>query len=130
MAISSVFSLPMVDTKKYIFTPVFTIYFKIYIYQLQYLLFLFLVAYIIWYGTWTTAAKNIIQNFVANVGATPYWAINKAYGAGALTFKKSITDAYSQGKTLNDPWTVVQNAFNKKLLPQDTNGIYLVLSSR
>jgi hypothetical protein len=28
---------------------------------------------------------------------------------------------------LTDPWTVVQNAFNKKLLPQDTNGIYLVL---
>jgi hypothetical protein len=98
--------------------------------SVQCLLIIFLAAYIIWYGTWTTAAKNIVQNFVANVGATPYWAINKAYGAGTLTFKKSITDAYSQGKTLNDPWSVVQNAFNKALLPQDTNGIYLVLSSR
>jgi Phosphate-induced protein 1 conserved region len=97
----------------------------------QCFLFLFLAAYIIWYGTWTTAAQNIIQNFVANVGATPFWAINKAYGAGALTFKKSISDAaYSQGKNLTDPWSVVQNAFNKALLPQDTNGIYLVLSSR
>jgi hypothetical protein len=96
----------------------------------MFFLLLILGAYIIWYGTWTAAAQNIIQNFVANVGATPFWAINKAYGAGPVTFKKSISDAYSQGKTLEDPWSVVQNAFDKALLPQDTNGIYLVLSSR
>jgi len=97
-------------------------------------LFLFLVVYIIWYGTWTTSAKSIIQNFVTNLGATPFWAINKAYGAGVITFKKGIDDAaYSQGKNLTNSmtvWNVVQNALNKALLPKDTNGIYLVLSSR
>jgi hypothetical protein len=87
--------------------------------------------YIIWYGTWTTAAKNIVQNFVTNVGATAWWAINKPYGVGKLTFKSAISDStYSQGKNLTEPWYVVQNAFNKALLPKDTNGIYLVLSSR
>jgi len=89
--------------------------------------------YIIWYGTWTTSAKSIIQNFVTNLGATPFWAINKAYGAGAITFKQGIDDAaYSQGKNLTNSmtvWSVVQNALNKALLPKDTNGIYLVLSS-
>ena len=91
----------------------------------------FLVVYIIWYGTWTDSAKNIVLNFVANVGTTPFWAINNAYGVGAITFKQSIDDAeYSQGKNLTNPWDAVQNAFNKDLLPKDTDGIYLVLSSR
>ena len=94
--------------------------------------FHFTVAYIIWYGTWTTAAKNIILTFVKNVGTTAWWKINNAYGGvGALTFGAAAADAaYSQGKTLSNPWNVVQNAFNKNLLPKNTNGVYLVLSSR
>ena len=93
------------------------------------------VAYIIWYGTWTTAAKNIVRTFVRNIGATAWWRINNAYsGVGALTYGKDVDDAaYSQGKTFASDfavWNVVQNAFNKNLLPKDTNGIYLVLSSR
>jgi Phosphate-induced protein 1 conserved region len=96
--------------------------------------FFSLVVYIIWYGTWTASAKSIILNFVTNLGATPFWAINNAYGVGAITFKQDIDDsAYSQGKSLTNPltvWNIVQNAFNNALLPQDTNGIYLVLSSR
>jgi hypothetical protein len=90
-----------------------------------------IVVYIIWYGTWTTSAKSIIQNFVTNLGATTFWAINKPYGVGTIAFKGAIDDAtYSQGKNLTNPWNVVQNAFNKALLPKDTNAIYLVLSSR
>jgi hypothetical protein len=87
--------------------------------------------YIIWYGTWAASEKNIIQTFVSTLGSTAWWGINKAYGVGTLTFKTGIDDAtYSQGKNLTKPWTVVQNAFDNKLLPEDTNGIYLVLSSR
>jgi hypothetical protein len=75
--------------------------------------------YIIWYGTWTDLAKNIILNFVANVGTTPFWAINKAYGVGEITIKQSIDDAeYSQGKNLTSPWDVVQNALNKVCFPR------------
>jgi hypothetical protein len=93
---------------------------------------LFLAAYIIWYGTWTTAAKNIILNFVSNVGATPYWAINNGYLVGNLVYKGSANDAYSQGTSLpqSSVLNVVVNAFNRGLLPRDPNGIYLVLSSR
>jgi hypothetical protein len=32
--------------------------------------FFAIAAYIIWYGTWTASAKNIVQQFVANVGNT------------------------------------------------------------
>jgi Phosphate-induced protein 1 conserved region len=91
----------------------------------------FLVLYIIWYGTWTQSAKTIIQNFVSNLGGTPFWAINNAYGVGNIVYKGDIDDSgYSQGTNLTTPWNVVQNAFDKALLPQDTNAIYLVLSSR
>ena len=91
----------------------------------------FLVLYIIWYGTWSQSAKMIIQNFVMNLGETPYWAINKAYGVGKLVFRGDIDDPdYSQGKNLTNPWNVVQNIFDKELLPKDQDAIYLVLSSR
>ena len=75
---------------------------------------------------------NIIQNFVSNVGATTWWAINKPYGVGNLVFKQAISDSYSQGSSLttSSVWSVVYNAMTKGLLPKDTNGIYLVLSSR
>ena len=92
---------------------------------------LFVVAYIIWYGTWTVSAKNIILNFVQNVGTTAWWRINYAYGGvGPLCFGKAVHDAYSQGTYLSNPWQVVQDAFNNNLLPKDINGIYLVISSR
>ena len=48
----------------------------------------FSVVYLIWYGTWTTSAKNIIQNFVTNLGSTAWWGINKAYGVGTVAFGK------------------------------------------
>ena len=40
---------------------------------------------------------------------------------------------YSQGKNLTntwDVWMVVQNALDKDLLPQNPDGIYVVVSSR
>ncbi len=87
-------------------------------------------AYIIWYGTWDPLSKAIIENFVSGVGNTPWWAINKAYGVGPLVYKGSYSDVnYSQGKTLNTPWSVVNNALTNRLLPTDTNGIYLVITS-
>jgi hypothetical protein len=46
--------------------------------------FFAIAAYIIWYGTWTASAKNIVQQFVANVGNTGWWAINQGYGVGRL----------------------------------------------
>ena len=76
--------------------------------------------------------KNITVNFASNLGRTAWWGINKAYGVGPITYRGSATDLYSKGKVLNtrDVFGVVQNAFNKSLLPKDPNAIYLVLSSR
>jgi hypothetical protein len=76
---------------------------------------------------------SIIQNFVTNIGAKPWWAITKGYSnVGALTFKKAISDNYSQGKdlTLQSIWNIVSNAISSGQLPGDSNGVYLVLSSR
>jgi len=71
---------------------------------------------------------------VKNIGSTAWWRINNAYGGvGPLTYGGAASDAYSQGRTFandNAIWNVVQNAINRRLLPQNTNGIYLVLSSR
>ena len=91
------------------------------------------VAYIIWYGTWTSTAKNIIQNFVSGIGGTPWWAINGPYGGvGKVVLGGTASDNYSQGKSLTDQavWNVVVNAVNSGYLPANTNGIYLVITSR
>ena len=95
--------------------------------------FLFISAvYAIYYGLWPTTSVSIVQNFLANIGATPWWAINKGYGVNNLVYKSSINDNYSQGKilTLGSIWNVVTRALNLNLLPKDPNGVYLVLTSR
>ena len=72
-------------------------------------------------------------NFVKNVGATSWWAINKPYGVGPITFKAAAFDNnYSQGKTLttSSTWSVVATAINAGKFPLDPNAIYLLLSSR
>ena len=95
--------------------------------------FLFISAvYAIYYGLWPTTSVSIVQNFLANIGATPWWAINKGYGVNNLVYKSSINDNYSQGKilTLGYIWNVVTRALNLNLLPKDPNGVYLVLTSR
>ena len=90
-----------------------------------------LVAYIKWYGNWQSDAQAIIENFITNIGSTPWWAINHGYGGvGPLVYKSSIVDSYSQGTQLDNPWSVVQNGFDNNLLPQDPNAIYIVLSTR
>ena len=91
------------------------------------------VVYILWYGTWTTTQQNLVLNFVRNIGATPWWAINKPYGVGAITFKSAAFDInYSQGKTLttSSTWSAVATAINAGKFPLNSNAIYLVLSSR
>jgi hypothetical protein len=69
-----------------------------------------------------------------NIGTTPYWAINSAYGgAGKVVFKNAIIDSnYSQGKNLTytSTFNLVVNILSKGTLPFDTNGIYVVLTSR
>jgi hypothetical protein len=90
------------------------------------------VAYIIWYGNWPAADKDIVLNFVNNVGSSAWWAMNNDYLVSKLTFGAAITDAYSLGKSLtpDSANAIAQNALEKGLLPKNTNGIYLVMTSR
>jgi hypothetical protein len=72
-------------------------------------------------------------NFVKNIGSTAWWAINKGYGVGKIVYMSAIDDTtYSQGKSLTVDSTknIVELAMTNGLLPQDTNSIYTVLSSR
>jgi len=88
--------------------------------------------YLIWYGALTASSKTLMQNFVTGLGSTAWWGINKPYGVGNLTFKKAVADNYSQGKNLTTStvWSSVWNAISTQQLPLDSNGIYLVISSR
>jgi hypothetical protein len=69
-----------------------------------------------------------------NIGTTPYWAVNSAYGgAGKVVYKNAIIDSnYSQGKNLTytSTFNLVVNLLAKQTLPFDTNGIYVVMTSR
>lgn len=101
-------------------------------YLIKHVFLLILAVYAIYYGNWPATPKSIVQNFLVNIGVTPWWAINKGYGVNNLVYKSSINDNYSQGTvlTLGSIWNVVTRALNLNLLPKDPNGVYLVLSSR
>ena len=103
--------------------------------------------YLIWYGCWTNncgdngsdTTTNLVSDFASNVGATPYFAINTGYPdvngyhpSGAVFFGGSVYDAnYSLGLELteDDIKSVVKNTIESNRLPQDPNGIYIVLAS-
>ncbi|WP_321474440.1 hypothetical protein [uncultured Paludibaculum sp.] len=97
-------------------------------------------AYVIWYGNWnqgngtdTPAGQQIVRDFLSNVGNSPYFSINTTYpGVSGLVLRGAeYTDTGSQGTRLTDSKVkaVVSNAITKGLLPNDTNGVYFVLTS-
>ncbi|KAF2990070.1 EXORDIUM family protein [Methylocystis sp. MJC1] len=95
--------------------------------------------YYIWYGNWgTNTAQTILPNLAASIGGSPYFNINTTYYNGSGTrvsnlvkFAGSATDNYSQGATLSDTavQSIVSNAIATNALPNDTNGVYFVLTS-
>jgi hypothetical protein len=89
--------------------------------------------YIIWYGNWAgNSAIQIITNFVQNLGNTAWWNIDRAYNnTSPIIYRGSAYDSYSQGTQLTDSsiFWIVDGAIYYGVLPYDTNGIYLVLTS-
>jgi hypothetical protein len=100
--------------------------------------------YVIWYGDWTQTngtdtaqGQQIVRDFLHAIGGSPYFAINTTYSTstttitGNLSFAGETSDQYSRGKRLSPAGllAVVTNSFVSNSLPEDTNGIYVVLSS-
>lgn len=98
--------------------------------------------YIIYYGNWDTADQTIINTWAQSLGGTGLYNINTTYYDGAtpanyisnsLGFNRTTNtyhDNYSLGKNLTDAnvQTIVANAISGGHLPDDTNGVYFVLT--
>ncbi|HEX3187941.1 MAG TPA: hypothetical protein VHQ94_24295 [Pyrinomonadaceae bacterium] len=101
--------------------------------------------YVIWYGCWdeicgngNTATQAIIEDFLSNIGGSPYFQINAMYAngsgqapSGATFFGGQVHDQYSQGLELTstDIAEIVENQIVTNGLPQDPAGIWLVIAS-
>jgi len=98
--------------------------------------------YYIWYGNWAQdpTANAILTDYAANVGGSPYFAINTTYGdtvgnvpntPQTIKYVSSVSDSGSLGTSLGDSsiWTLVTNALNAHTLPVDPNGVYFVLTA-
>jgi hypothetical protein len=96
--------------------------------------------YIIWYGNWSTKDKSIIDYYFEHLGGTTQEKINTTYSdstgkhiQNALkhSSKDDYHDNYSLGKSLSGDsqiQAIVANAIKDDHLPNDTNGIYFVLT--
>jgi hypothetical protein len=96
--------------------------------------------YIIWYGNWSAKDKSIIDYYFEHLGGTTQEKINTTYSdssnksiPNALNHSASddYHDNYSLGKSLSgdsEIQKIVANAIKAKHLPNDTNGIYFVLT--
>ena len=91
------------------------------------------VIYIIWYGNWTgNNGTAIIRNFVQGLGSTAWWNITRQYNnTEPITFGGSTYDNYSQGTSLTPDlvFASIQMGLISGALPNDTNGMYFVLTS-
>jgi hypothetical protein len=97
--------------------------------------------YIIWYGNWTKKDKAVIDFYFSHLGGSTQNKINTTYTDNTNkkvpnVVKHNATtddyhDNYSLGKSINGSGpiqTIVANAIKNKHLPNDTNGIYFVLT--
>jgi len=103
--------------------------------------------YFIWYGCWNnncgfagdTKTQEVLIDFAISVGNRPYIQINSLYpdstGAapnGTIIFGGDVIDAsYSHGVDLtqSDITGMISDQVNNFRLPQDPNGIYVILAS-
>lgn len=98
--------------------------------------------YVIWYGNWSgNSAVNLMTALLSNIGGSPYYNINTTYYSvsgstqthltNAVHYAGSSADNYSRGATLSDAdiATIVQSKISAGAFPNDTNGLYMVLTS-
>lgn len=102
--------------------------------------------YLIFYGCWGTCglsgdplALSILTDFMSTVGNTPYMSINSTYtdsaglpASAALVYGGMALDSsYSHGAdlTTSDIEGIILDQFTSFSLPQDADGIYVVVAS-
>ncbi|CAF3625071.1 unnamed protein product [Rotaria sp. Silwood1] len=99
--------------------------------------------HIVYYGNWTTAQMNIVNTFIATIGNTAWFNIEKSYyyqatsisskvyTTGPLTLGSITTDHYSYGTQLSDSSipNIIYNHIRSGQLQNDPHGIYLLLSA-
>ena len=99
--------------------------------------------YYIWYGDWSgDTATNILTKMMKNVSGSRWYNINttyygvsggvKTYVPNLINYVAATTDAYTYGKSLSDAQIeqVVADAITSGRLPQDSNAVYFVLTSK
>ena len=103
--------------------------------------------YMIWYGCWAdncglagdTKTMRLMADFLTSIGNTPYAQINSTYkdasgqpAASAFIYGGDLIDgSYSQPPDLSksDIVSLISKYVNNFQLPQDPNGIYVIVSS-
>ena len=103
--------------------------------------------YMIWYGCWAgncgamgdAQTMNLLAQFLISIGNSPYAQINSTYtdasgqpAASAFIFGGNVIDSsYSHGAELapSDLVSLISYQVNNFQLPQDPNGIYIIVSS-
>ena len=103
--------------------------------------------YFIWYGNWTNGprasdsqnTRDLLSALFSTTGLnnSAYARINQTYGdgknnaTGSVVLIKQTTDNYSRGNRLRDADVekIVSSAISGGSLPNDSHGLYFVLSS-
>ena len=98
--------------------------------------------YLIWYGNWnqtngsdTPAGQQLIRDWAASIGGTPYFHLNTSYSSTKL-----ISGNVLYGGQTNDTGTrislsdaqiqsVVNNAISSNRLPYNAKGVYFVVTA-
>ena len=103
-------------------------------------------AYVIFYGCWTdncgsmgdTKTMTVVENFLATIGNTPYMSINSTYAdsvgpasIGLVYAAAAMDSSYAHGVELTDAdiQGIIADQVSNFRLPQDPQGIYVVISS-
>jgi hypothetical protein len=98
--------------------------------------------YIVYYGNWTNKDHSVIDSFFQYLGGTTMDKINTTYSDKNNKFEPnavhydpttdSYDDHYSFGHSIDDAdiQKIIANAISAGHLPNDTNGIYFVLTAK
>jgi hypothetical protein len=99
--------------------------------------------YYLWYGGWggpdaNAAASATVEHFTTHLGGSPWYGLTGGYvdakgrrPSTVVRYGGAAYDAYSRGKALSDDAiaAAVVDAIRRGDLPDDPEGVYLVLGS-